>query len=175
VYGVVKAHQGFIDLESKVGHGTTFQLFFPVPTVGEQVIDSQQLVEAFDVGGTETILLVEDEELLLEMVHLMLEMKGYTVHIAKDGIEAIEMFKRYKQDIDIVVTDLGLPGMTGMEEFKKIKEIKSDVKIIFASGFFEPDLKSELLKAGAKGFVQKPYTTDEILRTLRKVLDEGRT
>jgi PAS domain S-box-containing protein len=172
VYGVVKAHQGFIDLESKVGVGTTFQLFFPVLTTGPQAVDTQQSTEPFDIGGTETILFVEDEELLLDMVHLMLEFKGYTVLVAKSGNEAIEIYKQHKQKISVVLTDLGLPGMTGMDEFKKLKEVTPNIKIIFASGFFEPDMKSELLKAGANGFIQKPYTTDEILRTLRKVLDK---
>jgi PAS domain S-box-containing protein len=172
VYGVVKAHQGFIDLESKVGFGTTFQLFFPVQTTGPQAVESEQSAESFDIGGTETILFVEDEELLLDMVHLMLEFKGYTVFPAKSGTEAIEIYKQHKQEIAVVLTDLGLPGMTGMDEFMKLKEITPAIKIIFASGFFEPDMKSELLKKGAKGFIQKPYTTDEVLRTLRKVLDE---
>ncbi len=172
VYGVVQAHQGFIDLESKLGHGTTFRLYFPIPTITEQAVDSQLLVESFEVGGTETILLVEDEEFLLDLVRLMLESKGYTVYGAKDGIEAIELYKLHKEEISLVFTDMGLPGLTGIDQFKRLKEINPNIKVIFASGFFEPDIKSELVKAGATGFIQKPYTTDDVLRTLREVLDK---
>jgi CheY-like chemotaxis protein len=102
----------------------------------------------------------------------MLESKGYKVHCAKDGVEALELYKSHKQEIELVFSDMGLPGLTGMDEFEKLKEINPNVKVIFASGSFESDIKSELLKAGVKGFIQKPYMTDEILRVLRKVLDE---
>ncbi len=172
VYGVVQAHHGFIDLESKLGYGTTFRLYFPIPIISEQTINSQRPTESFETGGTETILLVEDEDFLLDLVRFLLESKGYKVYSAKDGLEAIEIYKSRKHEIDLVFTDLGLPGLTGMEEFIKLKEINSNVKVIFASGFFEPDLKSELLKTGAKGFVQKPYMSDDVLRTLREVLDK---
>ena len=171
VYGVVKAHHGFINVESELGHGTTFRLYFPIPSINEKPIDSRQ-VEPFKIGGTETILLVEDEELLLEMMRSLLTSKGYKIFVAQDGAEAVEVFKKHVQEIDLVLTDMGLPIMIGIEEFKKLKEIDPSVNVILASGYFEPNVKSELLKAGAKGFLQKPYLPDEILRTLRKVLDK---
>jgi PAS domain S-box-containing protein len=171
VYGVVQEHQGFINVESELGYGTTFRLYFPIPDKIEKPIDFRQ-AEPFELGGTETILLVEDEELLLEMVRVLLQSKGYKVFVAQDGAEAIEVYKKNIQEIAIVLTDLGLPMMTGIEVLKKLKEIDPSIKVILASGFFEPDIKSELLKAGAKGFLQKPYMSEEILRALREVLDE---
>ena len=93
--------------------------------------------------------------------------------MAKDGLEGIDRYSQHKQEIALVITDLGLPGISGMEEFKRLKEINSNVKVIFASGFFDPNVKSELLKAGAHGFIQKPYMIDEILQIIRKVLDES--
>jgi CheY-like chemotaxis protein len=171
VYGVMQTHQGFITVESELGHGTTFRLYFPIPNINEKSVNSRQ-VNPFEIGGTETILLVEDEELLIEMVRFLLESKGYKVFVAQDGAEAIEVYQKHKQEIAIVVTDMGLPTMTGIEEFKKLKEIDPNVKVILASGYFESDIKSELLKAGAKGFLQKPYNPDEILRALREVLDK---
>ncbi len=172
VYGAIQAHHGYVHVESEIGHGTTFRLYFPVQLIGERTVDSQQSIESFEIGGTETILLVENEEFLSDLVHLMLESKGYKVLSAKDGIEALELFTSHKQEINLVFSDMGLPGLAGIDEFKKLKEIDPNVRVIFASGFFEPDIKSELFKAGVKGFIQKPYLTDEILRTLRKVLDE---
>ena len=171
VYGVVQSHHGFINVESELGYGTTFRLYFPIPNINEKPVDSRQ-VKSFEIGGTETILLVEDEELLIEMVSFLLESKGYKVFVAQDGAEAIEVYKKHIQEIALVLTDMGLPTMTGMEEFKKLKEIDPNVKVILASGYFEPDMKADLLKAGAKGFLQKPYMSDVILQTLREVLDK---
>jgi YesN/AraC family two-component response regulator len=93
------------------------------------------------------------------------------VFTAQDGKEAVEMFKQHQQEVDIVLTDMGLPGMTGVDEFKILKEIAPNVKVIFASGFFEPVIKSDLYIAGAKGFIQKPYSPGEILQKIREVLD----
>ncbi len=173
VYGVMQAHQGFVSVESKPGNGTTFHLYFPISTLGDKIMDVQTSDKSFSVGGTETILFVEDEELLRDTVCPFLESKGYTVHMAKDGLEGIDRYSQHKQEIALVITDLGLPGISGMEEFKRLKEINSNVKVIFASGFFDPNVKSELLKAGAHGFIQKPYMIDEILQIIRKVLDES--
>ncbi len=172
VYGAIQAHHGYVHVESELGRGTTFRLYFPAQPISEWTEDSQQPIESFEIGGTETILLVEDEEYLLDLVHLMLESKGYKVHCAKDGVEALELYKLHKREIDLVFSDMGLPGLTGIDEFGKLKEINPNVKVIFASGSFEPGIKLELLKAGVKGFIQKPYMTDEILQILRKVLNE---
>jgi CheY-like chemotaxis protein len=173
VYGVIRSHNAFIDVESAVGHGTTFRLYFPIPSMSEQVVDIPSAVESFTVGGTETILLVEDEEALRDMVRLILKSKGYKVLTAQDGGEAIKKYKLHKDAIDIILTDMGLPEMTGLEMYKKIKKFNTKVKAIFASGYFEPDMKAKIMKAGAKGFVQKPYSQDEILRILRYVLDKN--
>jgi CheY-like chemotaxis protein len=172
VYGVVQSHHGFIDVESVVGRGTTFRLYFPAPVLSEQTMTISALAESFDTGGTETILLVEDEDALKEIVRLLLESKGYKVHTAQEGKEAIKVYIQYKQEIALVLTDMGLPGMTGADVFKKLKDIDPKVNVVFASGFFEPDVKTELDKAGAKGFIQKPYSPDEVLRILREVLDK---
>ncbi len=172
VYGVVQAHHGFINLKSELDHGTTFWLYFPVQTVNKQTADDQQPFESFEIGGTETILLVEDEEMLIQMVSFLLESKGYNVLCAHDGLEAVSVYQSHKNEIALVVTDMGLPVLTGIDEFKKIKEINPHVKVIFASGYFEPDVKSELLKDGANGFIQKPYEPDYVLRLIRQVLDK---
>jgi PAS domain S-box-containing protein len=171
VYGVLQSHHGYVDVESERGHGTTFRLYFPVPRVSEYVISVPSLHESVVVGGTETILFVEDEELLLESVCQLLESKGYKVYTAIDGIEAVKLYEQHKQKIDLVITDMGLPGITGKDVFKKLREMNPSVKVILASGFFEPEIKSEFLKAEANGFIQKPYIPDDILRIIREVLD----
>ena len=171
VYGVIQSHHGFIDVESEVGRGTTFWLYFPIPLASEQSADVSLLTESFVTGGTETVLLVEDEEVLSEIVRLLLESKGYKVHTAKDGNEAINVYELHKQEIDIVLTDMGLPGISGIDVFIKLREINPNVNVIAASGFFEKDMKSKLTAYGAKGFIQKPYTPDVVLKVIRQVLD----
>lgn len=170
-YGVMQTHNGFIHVESELGHGSTFRLCFPVADISQKFIDSQTTSDSFTVGGTETILVVEDEELLINMVNLLFESNGYKVYTAYDGKEAVDVYKEHSKEIDLVLSDMGLPGITEEEVFKKLKEINPDVKVTLASGYSEPDIKSKLLEARAKGFIQKPYSPDEVLRKLREVLD----
>ncbi len=171
VYGVMQTHHGFVDVESVEGKGSTFSLFLPVPSDLE--LDRGQAgIKNSDIpGGTETILLVEDEELLRNMLRELLESKGYIIHAAVDGLEAVEFYKAHQNKIDLVLTDMGLPKMTGVEAFGKLKEINPNVKVLLASGFFEPNIKSELYKTGIKGFLQKPYKPEEVLLKIREVLD----
>jgi two-component system, cell cycle sensor histidine kinase and response regulator CckA len=171
VYGVLQSHHGFIDVESELGHGTSFRLYFPISEMSDQIEEIPGAVEIYDVGGTETILLVEDEQLLIESVFLILKSKGYKVFTAQDGKEAVEVYQKHRDEIDLVLTDLGLPGITGKDVFQNLLEINADVKVVLASGFFEPEVKSNLLEAGVKGFIQKPYIQDDILRIIREVLD----
>jgi signal transduction histidine kinase/CheY-like chemotaxis protein len=170
VYGIVKAHQGFIHLESEPGHGSTFSLYFPLMTLEKKYNNSQQMKVSDDTSGTETILVVEDEKSLLDLARIIFESKGYTVLTAKDGIEAVEMYQEHRENISLVFTDIGLPGLNGREVFAKLKEMNPDVKVIFTSGIFI-DIKAALLKDGAKDFIQKPYKQEDVLRRIREVLD----
>ena len=171
VYGIVQAHHGFVNVESTLNRGTTFLLYFPVPQESSAVLKSHEEKVEQITGGNETLLLVEDETLLLDMVQILLESNGYTVFTAKDGEEAVQVYQQHAHDIALVISDMGLPKLTGVSEFEKMKEINPDVKIIFASGFFEPDSKVKLEDAGAMGFLQKPYVIEEVLSKIRKVLD----
>jgi two-component system cell cycle sensor histidine kinase/response regulator CckA len=169
VYGIVKAHHGFIDLESETGYGSTFHLYFPLMTLDKNN-GSVQMKKSDNTGGTETILVVEDEKSLLELACIIFKSKGYTVLAAKDGIEAVELYKQCREKISLVFTDIGLPGLNGREVFTKLKEIDPYVKVIFTSGIFT-DIKDALLKDGAKDFIQKPYTQEIVLQKIREVLD----
>jgi PAS domain S-box-containing protein len=172
VYGVVQSHHSFIEVESKLGTGTTFRIYFPVPEMERHSIDLQKQKKPLKTSGTETILFIEDEDLLATMVRHILESKGYTIHVVKNNEQAISLFKRLKNKISLVLIDLDLPEKTGMAEFKELKKINSGIKVVFASGFFESQTRSDLLKAGAKGFIQKPFTLENILQAIRTVLDE---
>ena len=119
-----------------------------------------------------TILLVEDEDVLLDLIKIVLEGKGFRVFPARDGLEAVEVFRSHKDEIDVVISDMGLPKLGGWEAFQKMKEIRSDICVILASGYFDQDLKAEMVKAGAKDFIQKPYDLDEITEKIREVISK---
>ena len=172
VYGVMQTHHGFVDVESEEGKGSTFYLYLPVQF--DSNLDQEQIdIVSHDApGGTETLLLVEDEEILRMLVQKVLESKGYRVFTAADGFEAVNVYSAHKNLINLVLTDVGLPKMTGFGEFTRLKEINPNVKVLLTSGFFEPDIKSEMVKAGVKGFLNKPYKPEDALRLIREVLDK---
>jgi PAS domain S-box-containing protein len=175
VYGVMQSHHGFVDVESYVGEGTTFYLYFPVSHMVDKPMEEVSPGNEKPSGGTETILFIEDEYLILKVIRRLLKSYGYSVYVAADGEEALEVFTRHRDEIALVLSDVGLPKMSGIDVFKKLKEMDPHIKVVLASGFFEPDLKFSLHQLGIKGFIQKPYSNDEVLRKLREVLDKKST
>jgi two-component system, cell cycle sensor histidine kinase and response regulator CckA len=119
----------------------------------------------------ETILIVEDEEMLLELLETILAGGGYNVLKAKDGMEAIDIYKSHEGKIDLILSDMGLPRLGGWEMFQQIHDINPSQKAILASGYLDPKLREEIIDAGAMDFVQKPYEPDIILTRIREVLD----
>jgi two-component system cell cycle sensor histidine kinase/response regulator CckA len=171
VYGVVKNHDGFIDVESQRGHGTIFRLYFPVPAevTSTTRVQGERMMEV--AGGTETILFAEDEDGLAMLMKTLFESKGYNVILAKNGVEAIQLYAENKSDISVAFLDVGLPKLDGTTVFTTVREINPRQKVVLASGYMDPDQKSELFKAGLSEFVQKPYMPNEVLRKIRDVLD----
>jgi CheY-like chemotaxis protein len=171
VLGIVQSHRGFADVESSPGAGTTFTLYIPLPSYQKKNPDIRVSEDGTVKGGSETILIVEDEILLLEITQSMLESNGYNVLTAGDGEQAVELYTRHQEEIALVITDMGMPKLSGVEEIKKLREINPHVKIILATGFLESGTKAELLKSGAKEIIQKPYlakeTNNGIHRTFR--------
>jgi nitrogen-specific signal transduction histidine kinase/ActR/RegA family two-component response regulator len=172
VYGVMQTHHGFVAMESEVGKGTMFLLYLPIPHDPYTKLKTSETENFEAAGGTEGILIVEDEDILRKVLKELLESKGYKIYTAADGLEAVGIYQEHKDEIDLVLTDMGLPKMSGSEVFKKMCEINARAKVLLASGFLEPDTKTEMLKAGAKGFIQKPYKPYEVLKEIRKILDE---
>jgi CheY-like chemotaxis protein len=172
VYGVIQEHHGFISVESKVGQGTTFYLYLPVPQEEKKIGEGEKVKTEAMQSGSETILFAEDEQLLREIVQSTLESMGYKVIVAANGKEALEIYKKHFKSIALVLTDIGLPKLLGTDVFAMMKEINPDVKVVFASGFMSLETKSELLREGAKGFILKPYNLNEVLQIVREVLDE---
>jgi PAS domain S-box-containing protein len=162
VYGIVDSHRGFIDVDTKLGQGASISLYFPVLPVPTPATPSKEVVEP-ERGTGEVILLVEDEEMLLDLLQVFLEENGYKVFIARDGMEAVEMYEKHAQEISVVLSDMGLPKLGGWEVFRRMKLINPSVRCILASGYFDPDLRADMIKEGALDFVQKPYVPSVIL------------
>jgi two-component system cell cycle sensor histidine kinase/response regulator CckA len=170
VYGVVRSHRGFVDVESKLGQGTTFMLYFPVQISELMSTEEGNAGEEESYAGSETILLVEDEELLLDSLKVLLEGKGYQVLTAKDGEQAVEMYARHQDQIAFVLSDMGIPKISGWEAFQRMKKINPRVRVIFGSGHIDPNFRVKMLQAGAIDFLQKPYIPAEVLKRIREVL-----
>lgn len=172
VFGVIQTHKGFIDVESEIGKGTIFKLYLPTSLATEQVIEKEENILEEIPGGSETLLIVEDEEMLMMSLQLALVEKGYSVITANDGLEALKIYQENKNEIALVITDLGLPTITGLEVCQRIKRIKSNEHMILATGFLDADTKSEFLKAGIKHFLYKPYDIKKVLKMIREVMNE---
>jgi nitrogen-specific signal transduction histidine kinase len=171
VDGIMRSHQGFIDVRSAIGFGTTFFLYFPLDMSRNKISEEVTEQAAIPAGGKETILVVEDEEELLALIRTLLESAGYCVIPAMDGESALRVFQERRSDIALVISDIGLPHVSGAEVFRQMRRIDPEVRSILVSGYFEPEAKSQLMKAGAAGFMQKPYIPAEVLAKVREVLD----
>lgn len=171
VDGIMKSHAGYIEVESEPRRGTTFLLYFPVSSNVHRSTGQQQSPFGSARGGSETILLVEDEEALLDMVRGLLELKGYTVLVASNGEEALRLYSQRRREIALVVSDMGLPKLDGGNLYLQIRAANPEAKVVLVSGYVEPDTKAALLNKGVRAFVQKPYVPQEILKQVREVLD----
>jgi PAS domain S-box-containing protein len=171
VYGIVESHRGFIDVSSELGRGTTFRLYFPNPQVNIQKIQQASRTYQEIPGGSETVLVIEDEEMLIELLKSTLEAKGYHVLLARDGVEAVDLYRQYHHEIAVVLSDVGLPRLSGIELCRELKKINPAVKVALASGYLDQTMKQELATVDAKVFIQKPYNPDAVLRQVRAMID----
>ncbi len=171
VFGIVESHDGFVNVDSQVGRGTTFTMYFPVKSLRTDGAAAETASLAEVKGGTETILFVEDEETLRDLVQINLSVKGYSVLQAGNGPEAIEVYQKHKDEIALVVCDFGLPGFSGRDALKRMKALNPAVNFVLASGYLDPEEKSEIFKEGAREFIQKPYAPNDLLLKVRRALD----
>jgi two-component system cell cycle sensor histidine kinase/response regulator CckA len=170
VYGIVKQHNGYVTCYSEPGEGTTFRIYLPV---AEMEIDLDAATTyAVPAFGTETILLADDEEFIRDLGEKILKRFGYTVLTTANGKEALDLYRREKGRISLVILDLIMPEMGGKQCLEELLQIDPDVKVIIASGYSAIGPTKESLEMGTKGFVNKPYDMRQVLEVVRRVLDE---
>jgi len=168
VYGIIKGHQGYIEVESEPGQGTVFSIYLPATAESkEETEESPQEL----LPGKETVMLVDDDAMILDTGEEILARLGYTVISAASGSEAIKLFRKHQARIDIVLLDMVMPETGGGEVFDRIKEIRSDIKVLLTSGYSRDGEADEILKRGCDGFIQKPFHTMELSKRLREILD----
>jgi CheY-like chemotaxis protein len=166
-YGIIQNHDGIIMAESTRGQGATFHIYLPAtenPVIDEIQADQNILV------GTETILLVDDEEMIIDVGVQILEELGYEVLTARHGMEAIEVYQQNRQKVAMVILDLIMPQMGGGETYDKLKEVDPQVKVLLSSGYSLDGQATEILKRGCDGFIQKPFSMEDLSRKLRQII-----
>jgi CheY-like chemotaxis protein len=124
-----------------------------------------------DKSKNQSILVVEDEELLLALLKEILEKAGYGVFTAQDGTEAVDVYRSHWDEVALVLSDMALPKIGGWTVYRALKEINPKVKMVLASGYLDPNVRSDLVKAGAKDFIPKPYVPEAVLASIRAALD----
>jgi PAS domain S-box-containing protein len=174
VYGIVKNHNGIIDVTSAPGRGATFRMYFPV------TLDMQRGITADSDGahvagrncrsGQKVVLLVEDEEMMVLLLKNAFSKSGYTVLVALDGQEALDLFHRHKREIDVVLLDIGLPKKAGWDVILEMKEQEPALKVVVSSGYIDPESKAKMWEVGVRDFIDKPYTPAAVVETVESML-----
>jgi PAS domain S-box-containing protein len=169
VYGIIKSHSGFIDVISEPGKGTAFALYFPA---SEKEAVKEKSAAPKIMKGTETILIVDDEPDVLDVSKEILESLGYSLYAVKNGEEAITIYKQKKDEIDLIVLDMIMPGLSGSETFDGIRGVNPSAKIILSSGYSLSSQAQQIMDKGCHGFIQKPFNMADISLKIREVLEE---
>jgi CheY-like chemotaxis protein len=181
VYGIIKSHGGFIRVSSEKRKGTTFELYFSVSGRKLSLLQSESTIADAPSKGSETILLVDDESVILDVGGEVLTALGYNVVPAISGKEAIEILRQTMDESgrgkekalkpDLVILDMIMPEMGGAETFDAIKKINPDIKVLLASGYSIEGQATKILASGCDGFIQKPYSMQQISRKIREILE----
>jgi PAS domain S-box-containing protein len=167
-YGIINNHGGIIRVYSQLGDGTTFDIYLPAT---EKIVNTQQSKYKEPMRGSEVLLLVDDEEMILEIGQEMLEKLGYKVVVAESGRKALEIYERNQVAIDMVILDMIMPDMSGNETYDRLKEINPAIKTLLSSGYSINGEAQAILNSGCHGFIQKPFNLTNLSQKIRKILD----
>ena len=169
-YGIIKNHGGIINVDSEKDKGTVFDIYLPA-SEKEVTMEEQKLAEEI-LRGTESILLLDDEKMILDVGESILRQMGYEVMPVISGKDAIEAFRKNKDEIDLVILDMIMPDMGGGEVYDRIKEIKPHIKVLLSSGYSIDGQAAEILERGCDGFIQKPFDMKTLSHKIREILEK---
>lgn len=170
-YGIIKNHGGIIQVESEKGKGSTFTIYLPASS---KLVSKEALPKKALLQGKETILLIDDEDMILDVGKQMIESLGYKVIPAMGGKTGVSLYSENRAGINLVILDMIMPEMPGSETFAALKELDPEVKVLLCSGYSLNGQAKEILGLGCMGFIQKPFNLKEISIKLRSILDQGR-
>ncbi len=171
VYGIIKNHYGWITVDSEPGKGTIIRIYLPAIEAGEEVKKEAIVESAAEMPkGEDTILIIEDEEMVMSVIRAILERLGYRMLEAKTGKEAIEIVKTFDGDINLALLDIKLPDILGDKLYPQIMEARPGLKVIVCSGYSIDGPAQTILDAGAQDFIQKPFAIETLSVKLKKVL-----
>jgi PAS domain S-box-containing protein len=168
-YGIIKNHGGIINVYSEVGRGTTFTIYLPAST---RAIFEEKIIPAEAKKSTESVLIVDDQDMILAVARDMLKALGYKVFTAQGGKEALAIYNENKKSIDVVILDMIMPSMSGGETFDKLRAINPNVRVILSSGYSINGQATEIMERGCNGFIQKPFNIKELSQKIREVLEK---
>jgi len=167
VYGIIRGHRGFVQVDSELGKGTCVRIYLPAAEPEER---TPEISEAEPLKGAWTVLLVEDEDVIVDVGKKLLERIGYHVLTAGNGKQALEISSSYRGKIDLVILDVVLPDMRGLDIYQQLVASRPNLKVLVSSGFSEKGPVQEILRAGAEGFIQKPFLLSDLSRRLQEIL-----
>ena len=167
-YGIIKNHDGIITVFSEKGKGTTFNIYLPA---SDKCVSGARPSTGEIIEGTEMILLVDDDDIIVKVGEQILNRLGYKVIIANGGREAIELYQENQAKIDMVILDMIMPEVDGKMAYEKLKEINPGIKVLLSSGYSITGQAQEILDQGCNGFIQKPFSLKDLSLKLREVLD----
>jgi two-component system cell cycle sensor histidine kinase/response regulator CckA len=167
VYGIIKGHGGYIDVDSEKDHGTTFTIYLPA---ADQKVQEAERADDQMIEKNLTLLLVDDEAMVLDVGCRLLQKMGYTVLKAESGTEAVKVYKKNKDGVDLVILDMILPELSGGEVYDQIKAINPLAKVLLSSGYSVDGKATEILKRGCNGFIQKPFNMKELSAKIKEIM-----
>jgi CheY-like chemotaxis protein len=171
-YGIIKNHGGIINARSEIGSGTTFDIYLPV---SEKIVDDEFISKKSISKGTETVLLVDDEDMIIDVGQALLTKLGYRVIGVHSGKEAVEVIHRQGDGVDLVILDMIMPKMDGGKTFDRIRDICPQIPVMLSSGYAMNSQAEKIMNRGCDGFIQKPFNIYELSQKIRKILGKKTT